>query len=40
MSMSNDNTSERSIEKTQATSTVLDLGGLLGLNGGDVLERL
>ncbi len=40
MSMSNDNTSERSIEKTQATSTVLDLGGLLGLNGGDVIERL
>ena len=40
MSRSNNNTSERPIEKTQATSTVLDLGGLHGLNGDDVQERL
>jgi Ca2+-transporting ATPase len=40
MSRSNKNTSERPIEKTQATSTVLYLGGLFGLNGDDVQERL
>ena len=40
MSRLNKNTSESPIEKTQATSTVLDLGGLLGLNGDEVQERL
>ena len=40
MSRSNKNTSERPIKKTQATSTVLDLGGLHGLNADDVQERL
>jgi Ca2+-transporting ATPase len=40
MSRSNKNTSEISIVRTRATSTVLDLGGLLGLSGDDVQERL